>query len=85
MYLIVPALTDTAGQCRIYSKEFDLKVPMYPLKDYRSNQDSWKEVGLMNSRGELVCLNAPLIDTEVIKSSEPLMATQWFVMEIKDV
>lgn len=69
--LIVPALTDIAGQCRIVA---------FPgrntnaLKDYRANPGQWYEVGLMNSQGKLVHIDAGSEVREDIKSCEPLMA-----------
>lgn len=83
-YLIVPAMSEVAGQCRIYTKDFDV-LPKNPLKDYRSNPDAWKEVGLMNSKGELVCLSAPLGVRYMLENNQPLMASQWFVSEVSDV
>lgn len=70
-YLIVPACTDQAGQCRIAQREGDIADA---LKDYRADPDAWSDVGLMNSRGNLVCLNAPSVVYQEFKSMEPLMA-----------
>lgn len=65
---IVPAMTDPAGQCRIVSTE---GKPKDPAALYRARPDLWKEFGLMNSRGKLVCANAA---GQEIKDMEPLMA-----------
>lgn len=51
--LIVPAFSDMGGQCRIVAKEGRVRRA---LDAYRSKPDEWREVGTMNSRGELVCL-----------------------------
>jgi hypothetical protein len=55
-YLIVPAWSDQAGQCRIVVRN---GLPADALADYRATPDYWIDVGLMNSRGELVYLDAP--------------------------
>lgn len=71
-YLIVPAWSDQAGQCRIVCRE-GVPASIDALTSYRTEPDLWKEAGLMNSRGKLVCLN----DKEAFKEmslDEPLMA-----------
>lgn len=82
-YLIVPAaepfglLGDTGGQCRIVSREH---VPALrpTLNDYRADPSLWKEVGLMNSLGKLVCLDAHPDVWHDMRDCEPLMAgTVW--------
>lgn len=50
--LIVPAFSDMASQCRIVAREGDIGDA---LRDYRRDYRRWREVGLMNSKGELVC------------------------------
>lgn len=78
---IVPALTDQAGQCRIVSREGKVASAR---DDYRRNPDAWKEIGLMNSRGKLVCIAADNLDVvEELKSCEPLAAGLQF--EVEDV
>ena len=67
--LIVPALTDMAGQCRIVARPGPVKAA---LADYRANPDAWKEVGLMNSRGKLVCCEPLGNLAEELKDCEPL-------------
>ena len=76
IYFIKPALTDQAGQCRIYRKHFGSRdgAPASVTRDYDAGPNSWREVGLMNSRGRLVCLDAEQGVIEDIKSCEPLMA-----------
>ncbi len=69
---IVPAMTDQAGQCRIVSREGRVASAR---DDYRRNPAAWQEIGFMNSRGKLVCINAenPAL-VEELKACEPLMA-----------
>lgn len=82
---IVPAWSDVAGQCRIVA---------YPGTDYpgKSARDSyaehpelWKDAGLMNSRGELVSLDAKYSKAggwQMLKVCEPLMATLEFEVDM---
>lgn len=69
--LIVPAATDVAGQCRIVARRGDVPDA---LASYRENPDPWKEVGLMNSRGELASCEPYGNLVEELKSCEPLRA-----------
>lgn len=75
-YFIKPALSDQAGQCRIYRKHFGERdgAPSSVTRDYDADPGGWREVGLMNSRGRLVCLDAEPHIIEDIKTCEPLMA-----------
>jgi hypothetical protein len=69
-YLIVPAWSDLAGQCKIVSREG--RHPQ-ALLSWRENHTLWQESGIMNSQGKLVCLdNAAL--WEEMKADEPLSA-----------
>lgn len=70
-YLIVPAMTDQAGQCRIVRHPGRKACA---LADYRLRPDEWSEAGLMNSSGKLVCLDAPAELHEEMKGDEPLAA-----------
>lgn len=71
MYLIVPAVTDLAGRCNIvFCEGFTGNA----LADYRQNPDKWSTVGHMNSRGELITLDAPANIYREFKGLEPLMA-----------
>lgn len=73
---IVPAQTDQAGQCRIVAAEGKVMSPRF---SYRQFPERWSEVGLMNSQGKLVCLDAPKAVWDELKECEPLMAgTQFF-------
>lgn len=69
-YLIVPAFSDMAGKCRIVSR--DGKHPD-ALRSYREDPSRWLDAGLMNSRGELVCLDSPALAAEM-RADEPLAA-----------
>ena len=70
-YLIVPAVTAQGGQCRIVARDGEHRNA---LRQYRAFPSQWREVGLMNSRGQLVCLDAPACVVADMKSMEPLMA-----------
>jgi hypothetical protein len=74
--LIVPALTDQGGQCRIVKSEGEFKDALHA---YRNRPEVWKECGLMNSRGQIVWLEVPKGTHAEIKSCEPLMAGSQFI------
>lgn len=76
-YLIVPALTDVAGQCRIVSRSHE-QVHPNPLVHYRQYPQQWTQAGIMNSQGKLVCLDAPAVVVQEFKDCEPLAAGQTF-------
>lgn len=69
---IAPALSDQAGQCRIYATEavFNASVASH----YRLHPALWKEVGLMNSRGKLVCFEGTIQQRQDLIDDQPLMA-----------
>lgn len=69
--LIVPAVTELANRCRIVARAGDIHSA---LQDYRNNPDAWSEVGLMDSRGQLVCCENIGNLVEEFKACEPLMA-----------
>jgi len=75
-YLIVPPVTDdpNPNQARIYSREHADHLA-FGLRDYRDNPDHWKEAGLINHQGKLVCLDAPPTIYQDMKDQEPLMAS----------
>lgn len=76
---IVPATTDQAGQCRIVAREGKVSSAR---DDYRKAPSAWKEIGLMNSSGHLVCLDADNLDiVDELKSCEPLRAGLQFQVE----
>lgn len=74
---IAPAVGTLAGQCRIYATHAD--VTYRGARDhYRKFPQEWKEVGLMNFQGRLVCYDGTTLEYEEIKDCEPLMAgTVW--------
>lgn len=77
---IVPATTDHGTQCRVV--RFN-GVSVSPRDSYRAHPELWAEAGLVNSRGELVCLAAGPLTTREIKECEPLMAGSSF--EVTDI
>lgn len=79
-YYIVPAWSDIAGQCRIVKYPGTVKSPR---DDYRKNPENWKEAGLMNSRGSLVCLCSSKAAKE-FRDMEPLMAGLYIVVDEAD-
>lgn len=70
---IVPAFSDVAGQCRIVARDNDRKVKS-ASDNYRNDPDAWREVGLMNSRGNLVCFDGPEQMRKELEDCVPLMA-----------
>jgi hypothetical protein len=72
-------MTDQAGQCRIVSRQGEVDSAG---DDYRRNPDAYREIGIMNSRGELVCIEADNLDVvDELKACEPLMAGMVLVVE----
>lgn len=71
---IRPALTDQAGQCRIYEIDSHL-IGRQPISDlYQAKPDLFKEVGLMNSSGKVVCFAGPDPWYRELVDCQPLMA-----------
>ena len=69
---IAPAMTPQAGQCRIYACEGPM---IRSARDhYRTFPGLWKEVGIMNSRGNLVCFKGTPKQREDLTNDQPLMA-----------
>jgi hypothetical protein len=75
---IVPAWSDQAGQCRIVARE---GRHADCLQSYRANPAKWREIGLMNSRGAIVCLDASEGIRNELKADEPLAAGVRYVFE----
>lgn len=50
---IVPAFSDQAGQCRIYARPGNHPDP---ARHYLHEQDQWHEIGIMDSKGNLRCI-----------------------------
>lgn len=76
---IKPALTNQAGQCRIYS--FAGYSPMSVRDHYAKYPELWKEVGIMNSRGKLVCFDGPDFQRQDLIDCQPLMAGLTFAYD----
>jgi hypothetical protein len=68
---IVPALTDMAGQCRIVMAQ---GRHANARDAYRARPQDWREIGIMSSRGHVVCIDADASFVQELKDSEPLMA-----------
>ena len=75
---IVPAWSDQAGQCRIVRHEGN---PKDIRASYRLHPKEWREVGLMNSRGKLVCFEGTNEQRRDLLESQPLMAGIAFTYE----
>ena len=73
--LIVPTLTDMGSQCRVVAADGRFRDP---LSAYRRDHSVWVEVGLMNSRGVLVCIEPEFV---AMKQDEPLMAGVYYVFD----
>lgn len=75
---IVPAMTNQAGQCRIVAAEGYFESPR---DSYKAHPELWKDGGIMNSAGQIVCLQAGPQTTAELKACEPLMAGAFFRFE----
>lgn len=73
---IHPAWSDQAGQCRIYATNELGGVDA--RDDYRARPNLWREVGLMNSAGELVCFEGTEDQREALVEGQPLAAGSVF-------
>lgn len=85
--LIVPALTDQAGQCRIVGYPGTDYPGDNALRSYREHPSLWKDVGMMNSRGALVCLEpdyGACGGWDELKACEPLMAGMELTVALAD-
>jgi hypothetical protein len=78
---IRPALTDQAGQCRIYATNGLEGVSA--RDDYEARPNLWREVGLMNSRGELVCFEGPDEWRQELIDCQPLLAGNTYNFRIE--
>ena len=77
-YYIAPAVTELAGQCRIYRHS---KRVYNSAVHYRLVPDEWTEVGLMSSQGKLVCLTAPKEVWQEMRECEPMAGGMCFFNE----
>ena len=72
---IAPAFSDQAGQCRIYRHDGN---PDDARASYRFQPDEWREVGVMNSRGKLVCFEGTNEQHQDLVNTQPLIARLCF-------
>lgn len=79
---ILPALTNIAGRCRILAAQGRIDAPHSSYKNY---PQLWREVGLMNFEGKVVCLEAGPQTWQEIKDCEPLMAGAFFHVEDRNL
>lgn len=77
--LIAPAVTDHGSQCRIYARDGKIDKP---LIDYRANPNNWKEVGLMNASGRLVCLESIGDLAQEMRDCEPMYGGMCFYTQV---
>jgi hypothetical protein len=82
-YVVVPAWSDQAGQCRIVARVHDQgEAAVRPgLQDYRRNPNKWWDVGLMGSDGTIRCLQARPNERAIINEAVPIMAGTAFHFE----
>ena len=76
---IKPALTPQAGQCRIYA--LDGPLVRSARDHYRTFPDLWREVGIMSSRGKLVCFQGTPRQRQDLTDDQPLMAGLTYTYE----
>lgn len=80
--LVVPAITNQAGQCRVVAREGNFASNA--LDNYRtSTGNAWREVGLMNSLGCLAYFAGPREVREDIEDCQPLCGGWVYTTEIK--
>lgn len=49
------------------------------LRSYRSNPDAWREAGIVNSRGDLVCLDGPDCIRTDMRDAQPIAGGNVFL------
>lgn len=74
---IAPSPTEHGTQCRVYMNKTNADV----CPTYSDNPILWKEVGLMNSRGILVCFEGTPEQRQEIQDCEPLMGGMYISMD----
>ena len=74
IYIAPSAGEEHAAQARIYSACFDCRPPASVRDHFRANPGEWKEVGLMNFDGKLVCFDGTAEQRQELLDSQPLMA-----------
>ena len=79
-YLIVPALTDQSGQCRIVSTKTQLGA-CQALVHHRRWPEDWAEVGHTDARGRIAFLAAPCSHWDSLTDDQPLLAGLTYTFE----
>lgn len=75
---IPPAMTELAGQCRIYATSYPTANPRV---FYDKHPDLWREVGIMGHDGRVVCIDS---DFAALRDDVPLMAGGCYPMTVAD-
>lgn len=73
--LIVPTETDIGGQCQIVMRDGEIRNA---LRDYRRDYQLWKRIGVMDSRGQLVCCDGSNAVKRELVAAQPLAAGNVF-------
>lgn len=83
---IVPALTDVAGYCRVVVRHGRIENPKEDYeRDLIRKVRLWREVGMMGSRGQLLCIEADLADLGLeMRECQPMMAGMVWHFEGED-
>lgn len=83
---IAPSPSDAmhAAQARIYRALFDDRVPVSVRDHFRASPSAWKEVGLMNYEGRLVCFEGTPEQRQELLDSQPLMAGSYLTYREAD-
>lgn len=68
-------------QCRLYAHNGPWPTVMSVADHYRRFPEQWREVGLMNYQGTLVCFEGPDVQRQELRDSQPLMAGTTFRFE----
>lgn len=71
LYVAPSGAYGPAGQCRIYAA----KGQLAPGACYRDNPDNWREVGLMDSAGNVRCIEP---EFSALRDDQPLMAGPYY-------
>ena len=72
---IAPAVGESHHpQCRIYATNEVIEAPATARSHYAAYPSRWREVGLMNYQGKLVCFLGQTDQYLELKSCEPLAA-----------
>lgn len=66
-------------QARIYAHSGPWPTVMSVGEHYKRFPNAWREVGLMNYQGMLVCFEGPDVQRQELLASQPLMAGTAFL------